>query len=189
MTVVKALRTFVLLPSGISFVSDTCGICQASIAVVHPHECMCARLFWPSRARPISAIPCCDTLCTLPLDSITRASFKCKVVHWSGARFPTEYGLDMDTSWLHLTCRHGVCDVSVITLEHISPRLPRLGWSTSSGNASHASVLMALCSLFSSFVWPVQCLHSACTVPATVPAWRNPNEMQNRVRVKRISSN
>ena len=121
--------------------------------------------------------------------SITRASFKCKVVHWSGARFPTEYGLDMDTSWLHLTCRHGVCDVSVITLEHISPRLPRLGWSTSSGNASHASVLMALCSLFSSFVWPVQCLHSACTVPATVPAWRNPNEMQNRVRVKRISSN
>ena len=27
--------------------------------------------------------------------------FLCTVVHWSGARFPTEYGLDMDTSWSH----------------------------------------------------------------------------------------
>ena len=30
-----------------------------------------------------------------------KSLFQCKVVHWSGARFPTEYGLDMDTSWSH----------------------------------------------------------------------------------------
>ena len=33
-----------------------------------------------------------------------KSLFPYKAMHWSSARFPTDYGLDMDTTWSHWTC-------------------------------------------------------------------------------------